>query len=131
MTLHHYGFVTSSLEKTESAFHVLGYKTNGKKIFDSVQKVNLLFLDNGSGHLLELVQPERESRVGNILQRNGPSLYHICYEVRSISRAIENLRTQRFVVIVKPVPAIAFDNRLISFLYSRQVGLIELLESNL
>ena len=57
------------------------------------------------------------------------TLYHICYEVVDIEEAIKNLKTKKFVVVQQPVKAIAFNNRLVSFLYHRNMGLVELLQN--
>jgi methylmalonyl-CoA/ethylmalonyl-CoA epimerase len=38
----------------------------------------------------------------------GITPYHICYEVDNIEQSIVELRNQSFMIILKPVEAIAF-----------------------
>ena len=56
------------------------------------------------------------------------SPYHICYELDNINDGILKLKLKKFVPLSKPVPARALNDRLICFLYNRDVGLIELLQ---
>jgi methylmalonyl-CoA/ethylmalonyl-CoA epimerase len=129
MKLHHYGFAAKSIEKSLREFEKLGYKAVSEQIHDPVQGVNLLFINNGYDHLIELVSPAgEESPVTKILGKNGSSLYHICYEVAHLDTVIDDLKSKRFIVVLPPTPAIAFQNRNISFLYNPSTGLIELLE---
>lgn len=129
MKVHHYGLATKSIEKSTKAFLSLGYEACSAVIFDPLQGVNLLFLKNENDHLIELVEPAQEDNpISKILTKVGNSLYHICYEVDELAQSIVELKKQRFMVVVEPTPAIAFDNKRISFLYNPALGLIELLE---
>jgi len=56
------------------------------------------------------------------------SLYHLCFEVKTIEKAIEMARKHGFHCIAAPVPAKAFGSRRIAWLFSRDYGLVELLE---
>lgn len=132
MKLHHYGFATKLIEESLAYFEMLGYTAQSDKIIDSIQGVQLLFINNGYDHLIELVapiDPRIESPVSRIIKKNGSSIYHICYEVENIESSIQKLEEELFITILPPTPAIAFGNRKISFLYNKNVGLIELLEA--
>jgi methylmalonyl-CoA/ethylmalonyl-CoA epimerase len=129
MKVHHYGLATKSIEKSIKPFLVLGYEVCSEIIFDPLQGVNLLFLKNENDHLIELVEPaQQENPVSKIIAKAGTSLYHICYEIEDFDMKIEDLKKQRFVQIIPPTPAVAFEGRRICFLYNPSVGLIELLE---
>ncbi len=129
MKVHHYGLATKSIEKSIKPFLVLGYEVCSEIIFDPLQGVNLLFLKNENDHLIELVEPaQQENPVSKIIAKTGTSLYHICYEIEDFDMKIEDLKKQRFVQIIPPTPAVAFEGRRICFLYNPSVGLIELLE---
>lgn len=131
MKLHHYGYAVKSIEKALTEFEKLGYIAQSEIIIDPIQGVKLLFLNNGSDHLIELVSPidkEIESPITKILQKNGATLYHICYEVENMEESVNNLKSNRYVVVLNPTPAVAFDNRRICFLYNPNLGLIEILE---
>jgi methylmalonyl-CoA/ethylmalonyl-CoA epimerase len=127
MRLHHYGFATDSIENSASKFEKLGYIRTTSCI-DLIQKVKILFLQLENFHLLELIEPlSEDSPVTKIINKNKATLYHICYEVDVITDSINQLREKGFVLIMKPVPAIEFENRLVCFLYNSHTGVIELL----
>lgn len=129
MRVHHYGLATQSIDKSVSAFLSLGYEKVTEIIHDPIQGVYLLFLKNKNDHLIELVAPADEKNpVTKIINKVGNSLYHICYEVADIEEQIAILKKERFIVVVAPVEAVAFNNRKICFLYHPSIGLIELLE---
>ena len=97
--------------------------------FDSKQNVNISFLEKAGSPLLELVEPVNEkSPIRNILNKVGVSAYHFCYEVENLDDSITQLRQKKFMLLVKPVEAVAFKGRRICFLYHKETGLIELLE---
>ena len=125
---HHVGIASESIEKTSKLYIEAGYKMT-QVIFDPNQHVNICFLEKEESPLLELVEPVDEiSPVRNILNKVGVSAYHFCYEVIDLKTNIEELKKKRFVLLVKPVEAVAFNGRKICFLYNKDVGLIELLE---
>ncbi|MBA5247430.1 VOC family protein [Marnyiella aurantia] len=129
MTVHHYGLATKSIEKSIKSFIALGYEACSDIIFDPLQGVNLLFLKNENDHFIELVEPAAtENPVSKILSKNGSSLYHICYTVDHLDQKIEELKSNRFKLVLPPTPAVAFEGRKICFLYHPSLGLIELLE---
>ena len=97
-------------------------------IVDSVQKVALAFVSVG-GIKYELLEPSGEdSPVFESLKKNV-KLLHICYSVPELETAIKECRKHGFHCIARPVPAAAFNNRKIAWVYSPVYGLIELLES--
>lgn len=130
MKLHHYGFATKSIDKSLKEFEKIGYTATSEKIIDPIQGVALLFIGNDMNHLIELVSPldKNDSPVTKILQKNGASLYHICYEVEDLDVTIEDFKKKKFLLVLAPTPAVAFNNRRISFMYNTHLGLIEFLE---
>jgi methylmalonyl-CoA/ethylmalonyl-CoA epimerase len=76
-----------------------------------------------------LIEPASDSSsVSKILAKSGVSPYHFCYEVKDIDEAILSLKNSRFILLSKPVNAVAIDNRLICFCYNKSFGLIELVQ---
>ena len=125
---HHVGIAVESIEKTAVYFIEAGYKMTNI-VFDPKQNVNISFLEKVGSPLLELVEPvDEKSPVRNILNKVGVSAYHFCYEVENLDDSIAQLRQKKFILLVKPVEAVAFDGRKICFLYHKETGLIELLE---
>lgn len=79
--------------------------------------------------LVELLSPaDDKSPVVQILEKNGVTPYHICYSVDDLEEAIKSLRKLRYMVVSKPKPACAIENRRVAFLYHKDMGLIELVE---
>ena len=100
---------------------------NLKKIADPVNKVNVAFA-NINGVKTELVEPlDDTSPVIEVLARRQ-ALYHVCFSVTNVQKSIKTARKYGFHVITKPVPAIAFDKRNIIWLFSKMLGLVELVE---
>jgi len=129
MLFHHIGIACSEIEKTIEVYKKLGYEPTDV-IFDPIQKVNLCFLSRENSPVIELVGAEDEnSPIKNILKKNGTSPYHTCYEVDSICIQIKKLVKEGFFPITGTVKAVAFSGRNICFLYNKNFGLIELLES--
>ena len=128
MDLHHYGFATKSLVQSSKAYFSLGYQKVSETIIDPIQNVKLQFLQLPGYPLIELVEPlNAQSPVSKIIDKSGCILYHSCYEVNDLYSKIAELRKDGFLIVVKPVEAVAFK-RLIAFLYNPAVGLIELLQ---
>ncbi len=130
LTFHHIGIACRDIEKTKAFYLLQGY-TATPTVEDSIQHVSISFLDKDGGPRLELLEPiGDQSPVARTLATSGVTPYHICYEVPDIEEAIATLRSQRFLLVNGPVPACALDNRRIAFLFQKNTGLIELLESH-
>lgn len=128
MKFHHIGIATDNIEKSAQSYSFFGYK-KGEIINDSLQKVNLCFLEKEGFPTIELVSPaDISSPVSTILKKNGTIPYHTCYEVIGLEENIINLKINKFILVVKPISAIAFGNRRVCFLFHKGTGLIELLE---
>ena len=84
--------------------------------------LQLFKIDNGIS--IELV----EGPVVSSIIKKGITLYHFCYEVEDIHSKINEFRKNSGLIIVKPTPAILFNNRLVSFI-NTPIGLIELLNN--
>jgi methylmalonyl-CoA/ethylmalonyl-CoA epimerase len=57
--------------------------------------------------------------------------YHLCYEVDDLDDAIARLRsTRRFLLVSGPVAACAMENRRVAFMFQKDTGLIELVETH-
>lgn len=125
---HHIGIATRDMESTARYYQLLGY-SHSKIIIDKIQNVRISFLRKENAPMLELVEPiNSNSPVNEILEKNGTTPYHFCYEVDDIIESISDMRQSGFIKVSNPVNATAFDDRLICFLYHKDVGLIELLE---
>ena len=128
---HHTGVATKDIEITSAFYKNIGY-SQSQIVIDEIQNVRICFLSKKNSPLVELVEPINDrSPVNEILKKNGNIPYHFCYEVDDIREAILEMKKSGFIKIINPVHAKAFNNRLICFLYNKDVGLIELLEKEL
>jgi len=128
MNFHHIGIATKSIDKTSKYYLEVGYNMS-KQIFDPVQKVNIVFLSKKSMPMIELLEPACEdSPVSKILMKSGVGPYHICYQVKDIYFAIDELKKKKYISLFNPVEAIALSMKKICFLFNKNIGLIELVE---
>ncbi len=132
MKFHHIGIACYDIEKTSSFYISQGY-TKTETVYDSVQNVNICFLNppcTEKKGCIELVSPKDDtSPVCKFLQKNGVSPYHICYEVKDLEETITELKKQKFIIVKKQTPAIAFGGKMICFVFSKDTGLIEFVEN--
>jgi methylmalonyl-CoA/ethylmalonyl-CoA epimerase len=129
--LHHVGFAIHNIEKEVAAFgsSILA-SWNGKIFHDPLQKVRVTFLQtpNPTDAMVELVEPAADdSPVGQFLKRGG-GLHHLCYEVAELDAHLEKMRAGGGIIIKPPLPAVAFENRRIAWVVTRQKLLLEFLE---
>lgn len=126
---HHIGIAVKDIKATSAIYEGGGYKPS-TIIYDPIQNVDICWLTKDDSPTLELLAPVNEnSPVNNILEKNGVSPYHTCYVVKDIQEAISELRKQKYVMISKPAEAVAFKSSKVAFLFNKNVGLIELVET--
>lgn len=130
MRFHHIGVAVKNIQEAIQCYIELGYELQDEKIFeDSIQKVLICFMYKQNHPLIELIAANAEnSPVTKVLEKNGSTPYHTCYEVDDIDLAISEFRKKKYIPLSRPVPAIAFNNRNICFLLNKEIGLIELLQ---
>ena len=128
MNFHHIGIATHNIEETIKKYKLFGYQVSRDTIFDPLQNVYITFMEKLNSPRVELVAPvDQNSPILNTLNKNGTMPYHFCYEVDDIEKEVDNFKKNKFLMVTKILPAVAFDNRLVCFLYSKESGLIELL----
>ena len=95
---------------------------------DARQRVSVAFVETG-GVTLELIEPlGNDSPILRSLEKGQP-LVHLCFRVPDLEVAIAAGKRAGFHRLGAPVPAPAFANRRIAWVFSRTLGLIELLEA--
>lgn len=130
LTFHHIGIACRDIDKTKAFYLQQGY-TATPTVDDPLQHVRISFLNKEGAPRLELLEPlDVQNPVARTLATAGVTPYHMCYEVRDLESAIAELRTQRFLLVNGPVPACALENRRIAFMFQKNTGLIELVESH-
>jgi methylmalonyl-CoA/ethylmalonyl-CoA epimerase len=129
--LHHVGFVVSSIANGIEGFAAsIDAEWNGTIFHDALQKARVTFLRTPfpGDPLIELVEPAGEgSPVLSFLQKGG-GLHHLCYEVEDLGAQLNTAQLKGAVVVRRPRPAIAFENRRIAWAVTKEKLLLEYLE---
>jgi len=130
LRLHHIGLVVRGIEEFRPFYiNVLQYRERTPVIHDPVQTAFVQFFSiPGADHYLELVAPDSESSKLRQASQKGKKLNHLCYSCENIARMISFMRDSGCFVIQKPVPAVAFDGRLIAWLMTPDGLLTEVVE---
>ena len=124
--LNHIGIAVSDMENSKNKYIQEGYKII-KENYDENFLTDLCLMQK-ENECIELVYTNnKESTVFNLCSKNTETIYHKCYEVKDINKTILDLKNEKYILVSK----IVFSKLLcgkVCFLYSKQHGLIELLE---
>jgi Glyoxalase/Bleomycin resistance protein/Dioxygenase superfamily len=93
------------------------------------QGVSLAFIEL-HGLTIELLEPLGEDSPIARSLRDGIKLLHLCYEVPDLDESLTQCASAGFHRISRTACAPAFGNRRFVWVYSKQYGLIELLEKS-
>jgi methylmalonyl-CoA/ethylmalonyl-CoA epimerase len=131
MRFRHLGVAVPKLDAVISTYeNLLGYKLLSGPYDDPLQKVSVCFLGTGNpaDAVIELVAPLTEdSPVRGVLSRGGGA-YHMCFETPRLDETLSECLAKGCVLISKPMPAAAFNERRIAWIYTPTRQIIELLE---
>jgi methylmalonyl-CoA/ethylmalonyl-CoA epimerase len=134
LRLHHIGFVVRRIEKQAQDVADSTLSSWDAKIFhDPLQKVRVTFLQapRPGDAQIELLEPAADdSPIQKFLEKGG-GLHHLCYEVPDLDAHLKRVLHQRAggaLLVKPPLPAVAFENRRIAWIYTRQKLLLEFLE---
>jgi methylmalonyl-CoA/ethylmalonyl-CoA epimerase len=129
VAFHHVGVVTPDLPGCATIYRRLGYEA-GEAVADPIQGVSIVLCRRASHPLVELIAPtNRASPASAWLKRIKAGPYHTCYETPDLRRTISELESIGYLALAEPVPAVAFEGRLVVFLWSGSAGLVELLDA--
>ena len=106
----------------------LGLELSHKEYVAS-QAVEVAFLPVGDSKI-ELLQPtDNESGVARYLERKGPGMHHICFEVEDLEAALTKL-AKADVQLINELPVIGSDGRKFAFIHPKSANgvLVELYE---
>lgn len=125
----HIGWAVKSIAKARRTFAVLGFQAMGEEIDDVPRGVRIAFVENDAGLSIELIEPmSKESPIRTMLEKNGPIPYHLCFAVSGSWDEVKEIYDRAgFVEATPPASAPALEGRDVVFLYSRTIGLIELI----
>lgn len=127
--IEHIGYVTKNIEKTAETFKILGYSSE-TIVNDDTQKTKICFLRKEGEVSIELVEPYPENVTMLNMLKKGTIPYHICYTVSDVQTTFDELKELGFTPLFSPVPAPAFNDRLICYFWKKDIGLIEIVEQD-
>jgi methylmalonyl-CoA/ethylmalonyl-CoA epimerase len=126
---HHVGIVTRELAASARFYVSIGY-TASARFDDPLQKVAIVLMNREGSPMIELIFPtDQTSPAMGWLKRVKAGPYHTCYEVADLRAGIQFFASSGFSALHEPVSAVAFGMRPIVFLWSNDVGLVELLQA--
>lgn len=129
-SIHHYGVAVRDMNLSIEAYISRGYRISDK-IYDEQQVADLVFLQKEGAVNIELVYSDiPSSPVYTLCSSYDERKYHTCYVVSSIESAIASLRKDGYIQVTPIKHAALFSNASVCFLYSKESGLIELLEKH-
>jgi len=131
LRLHHFGLGAKDEDATCKVLRTLGYST-ARRIRDELQRTDLVWCTRAGETPVEVVLPiDDAGPLKAVLGQQGTSFYHLCFEYEgTLEDTLFHLHKQgtRIVTVRKPLPAILFGGRQVSFHIAQGFGLIELLE---
>ena len=124
MNLHHIGYIVNDIHKFEKS---LIFEKKLLSIVDNIQNAELALYKNYSIVYIELIRPlGKESYTWNSLLKNKNHYHHLCYSVTQ--NELDDLVIRlKLIEVLKPVPAILFENNLVTFYLDRNKKLVEFL----
>lgn len=131
--INHIGYAVESIsDAIDKLSKIVQFEGGDNIICDEQRNVKIAIVKVGKVSI-EFIEPLNESSpVSKIIQKNGSIPYHICFSCNeNLEKEICNLKENGFVLIEQPMIAPALNNKRVAFMYSKELGLIELLEDKL
>lgn len=129
-TLDHVGIAVLSLDEAIPLWEgLLSSSATGREVVES-QHVEIVFIGEGPSRV-ELLAPLRpNSPVAQFLERRGPGIHHVAFEVPNLVEALDHLRSEGYA-LVDEAPRPGAHGRKIAFVHPRSLNgvLVELLEA--
>lgn len=117
----HIGIAVTSIDETLPFYRdVLGLEFEGTEVVDE-QKVKVAFLVIGESRI-ELLEPTApDSPVAKFLEKNGPGIHHLAYQVDGLDSRLASLKGQG-VRLIDESPRVGAHHTRIAFLHPKASG---------
>jgi len=127
MKIHHVGYAVNDIDKALVEFKLVGFNVLSKtKDFD--RNINIVFIEKDN-YIIELISPiSLNSPINKILSKNGLIPYHLCYESSDFYNDLDKFKKIGWLIIEEPQKAVAINNSLVVFLYSKNIGIVNMVE---
>ena len=118
--LAHVGIAVTALEPAIQQWTKLGFTLEGTETLESMH-LRLAFLRGGES-LIELLEPTSpDSTVSKFLERRGPGIHHLSFDVPDIDAALKHATDAGFELIDRTARSGSHGTR-IAFLHPRSLG---------
>lgn len=124
----HIGLAISNLEEANTIFSKLFGRQSYKEEVVVREGVTTSFFQIGNEAKIELLGANHhESPIAKYLDKRGPGIHHIAFEVDDIRMEMTRLKAEGFELLADE-PKTGADNKLIAFLHPKSTGgiLVEL-----
>ena len=117
----HVGIAVSSIEEASPFYRdVLGMQFEGTEVVEE-QKVKVAFFAVGESRI-ELLEPTADdSPVAKFLEKNGPGVHHVAYEVSDLEQRLTALKAEG-VRLIDESPRTGAHNTRIAFMHPKASG---------
>lgn len=117
----HIGIAVKSIEDATPFYQdVLGMESEGTEVVEE-QKVKVAFFVVGESRI-ELLEPTSEdSPVARFLEKNGPGVHHVAYEVEDLQARLEQLKSEG-VRLIDEKPRTGAHKTKIAFMHPKASG---------
>jgi methylmalonyl-CoA epimerase len=125
----HIGIAVPKLEDAKKIYcDILGLELTGERTLPE-RGVKVAFLETGNTKVELLEGIGEESFVSKFVERKGPGVHHLCFEVEDINRVMEELK-RAGVRLIDETPRAGAEGKLVAFLHPKSASgvLIELTE---
>lgn len=109
---------------------ILGFEVKTKKVLNTRQNVNVVFMSKTGSIDLKLIEPgDKNSPLINFLKR-GEGLHHIGFKTDNVENSTSELKSSGAKITLEPEMGEAFCNELISFGFISNGLNIELIDTD-
>ncbi|MBW2474862.1 MAG: methylmalonyl-CoA epimerase [Deltaproteobacteria bacterium] len=117
----HIGIAVASIEEATPFYRdVLGMEFEGTEVV-AEQKVQVAFFAVGESRI-ELLEPTADdSPVAKFLEKNGPGVHHVAYEVADLEQRLNALKAEG-VRLIDESPRTGAHNTRIAFMHPKASG---------
>ena len=125
----HIGIAVRELEDAKKVYcDILGLELTGEMTLPE-RGVKVAFLETGNTKVELLEGIGEESPVSKFVERKGPGVHHLCFEVEDIGRVLEELK-EAGVRLIDETARPGAEGKLVAFLHPKSSSgvLIELTE---
>ncbi len=125
----HIGVAVTDLDEARKIFvDILGLEFIEEKTVPD-RGVKIAFLETGNTKVELLEGIGENSPVSRFIEKNGPGIHHLCFEVEDISRVMKEIAAEGLQLIDKE-PRTGAEGKMVAFLHPKSTSrvLIELIE---